>query len=74
MDNNLDINKILRINNAIINTKNNNPNDYFFLKSLKNKLYKQISETLDTNYNKNVDNYISGPSIPSTLSINVSED
>ena len=50
MDNNLEINKILKINNAIINTKNDNPNDYFSIKSLKNKLSKQISEALNTKY------------------------
>lgn len=69
MCNNLEINKILKINNDIINTKSTDPNDYFSIKSLKNKLSKQISKTL-TNYN----DYISGPSIPSILSSESIED
>lgn len=73
MDNNLEINKILKINNAIINTKSDNPNDYFSIKTLKNKLSKQISEALNTNYKTDDNNYISGPSIPSILSSDSSD-
>lgn len=70
MGNKLEINKILKINNEIINVKKNNPNDYFSIKSLKNKMSKQISKVLDNNYSYN---YMTGPSIPSIESSDLSD-
>ena len=57
MERDKQIKDILEINNTIIKTKSNDPNNYFKMKFNKYKLLKQVNKALDT--------YKAGPSTPS---------
>lgn len=63
MERDKQIKSILELNNRIIRTKSNDPNNYFKIKFNRYKLAKIISNTL-TNPSLSEINYISGPSTP----------